>query len=104
MNKKPHYDKLISTYKNAKLPPSDKVRIKNAIERYEQWVDNLDKAKKAGDPREVLNRMVSLFNEYKLFIELETIFDSPNDFLYRQKGQLKLDNSIIEEFLPHLIK
>lgn len=32
------------------------------------------------------------------------IFDSENDFLYRQKGQIKLDNSVIEEFLPHLIR
>ncbi len=103
INKKPHYEKLISTYKNTKLPFSDKERINNAIEKYKLWIDNLDKAKKIGDSKNVLNKMVSLFNEYKLFIELETIFDSPNDFLYRQKGQLKLDNSIIEEFLPHLI-
>lgn len=26
-----------------------------------------------------------------------------NDFLYRQKGQLKLDNTVIEEFLPVLV-
>ncbi|MBN1487286.1 MAG: Bpu10I family restriction endonuclease, partial [Anaerolineae bacterium] len=31
------------------------------------------------------------------------IFDSEQDFLYRQKGQLKLDNTIIEEFLPMLV-
>ena len=38
-----------------------------------------------------------------MFIELNLIFDSPKDFLYRQKGQLKLDNTILEEFLPQLI-
>ena len=31
------------------------------------------------------------------------VFDSEHDFLYRQKGQLKLDNTILEEFLPRLI-
>lgn len=36
-------------------------------------------------------------------IELELIFDSPEEFLYRQKGQLKLDNTILEEFLPQLL-
>lgn len=34
---------------------------------------------------------------------LDLIFDNLSDFLYRQKGQLKLDNSIIEEFLPWLL-
>ena len=47
--------------------------------------------------------MVSLLNDYKLYVDLNLIFDSPNDFLYRQKGQLKIDNSIIEEFLPILV-
>lgn len=41
-------------------------------------------------------------NQYKRFVELELIFDSDNDFLYRQKGQLKLDNTVLEEFLPRL--
>ncbi|MEC4895846.1 MAG: Bpu10I family restriction endonuclease [Oscillatoria sp. PMC 1051.18] len=31
------------------------------------------------------------------------IYDSTNNFLYRQKGQLKLDNTILEEFLPRLL-
>jgi hypothetical protein len=31
------------------------------------------------------------------------IYDSPEDFLYRQKGQLKLDNTILEEFLPQMM-
>ena len=66
-------------------------------------IANLKDAKKLGNSDEILKRMVDLLNEYKLFIEMDVIFDSENDFLYRQKGQLKLENSIIEEFLPHLI-
>ncbi len=42
-------------------------------------------------------------NRYKMFVELDLIYDSPADFLYRQKGQLKLDNTILEEFLPQLL-
>ena len=30
------------------------------------------------------------------------IYSCEEDFLYRQKGQLKLDNTVIEEFLPNL--
>ena len=47
--------------------------------------------------------MVDILNKYKQYIELNVIFESENDFLYRQKGQLKLDNTIIEEFLPILL-
>ncbi len=53
---------------------------------------------------QVVTEMIDLLNRYKLYIDLEVIFDSPGNFLYRQKGQLKLDNTIIEEFLPHLIE
>ncbi|MEA3338986.1 MAG: Bpu10I family restriction endonuclease [Chloroflexota bacterium] len=42
-------------------------------------------------------------NIYKRHIEVDLIFDSEQDFLYRQKGQLKLDNTIVEEFLPILM-
>ena len=46
--------------------------------------------------------MVGLLNEYKQYIDLNVIFDSDNNFLYRQKGQLKLDNTVIEEFPYHI--
>ena len=97
----PHLEKLIATGNNDKLPPSDKTHIQKAIERYKQWIDNMKRA--TGTPEQVIDRMVQLLNEYKLFIDVDLIFDSENDFLYRQKGQLKLDNSIIEEFLPWLL-
>ena len=56
-----------------------------------------------GTYQEIISKMVALLNEYKQYIELELIFDSNHHFLYRQKGQLKLDNTIIEEFLPKLV-
>ena len=49
-----------------------------------------------GDPENLLAKMVALLNDYKYFIDLELIFDSREDFLYRQKGQ-RLYNSIIED-------
>jgi len=47
--------------------------------------------------------MVNLLNDYRLYLDLGLIFESNKDFLYRQKGQLKLDNSVIEEFVPILV-
>lgn len=56
-----------------------------------------------GDASQQLARMVELLNQYRNYIDIDLVFDSPHDFLYRQKGQLKLDNSVIEEFLPRLM-
>jgi hypothetical protein len=101
--KKPHLEKLKAVLENPKLPGKDKDKIDEAIKKYCEWLKELELAKKLTNPQKILQRMVELLNEYKLFIELDLIFDSESDFLYRQKGQLKIDNSIIEEFLPHLI-
>ncbi|EMY71630.1 Bpu10I family restriction endonuclease [Leptospira vanthielii] len=102
--KKTHYEKLKSTLENEKLPQEDKVRIEDAIKKYNDWISNIEKIKTSvKNPDEKLYDLVTIFNDYKYYIEFDLIFLSKNDFLYRQKGQLKLDNSIIEEFLPHLI-
>jgi hypothetical protein len=47
--------------------------------------------------------MVRLLNEYKDTLEVELIAKRGSPFLKRQKGQLKLDNSVLEEFFPHLV-
>jgi hypothetical protein len=98
---KPHFEKLIATLENPKLPKNDVPKVKQAIEAYQEWINNLEKIE--GSREEVIYQMVNLTNQYKLYIELNLIFDSTKDFLYRQKGQLKLDNTIIEEFLPLLV-
>lgn len=98
----PHLEKLSAALVNEKLPAADAPRIERAIEVYHKWIAELDAL--TGAPDEILERAVALLNEYKLYIDVELIFDSEEDFLYRQKGQLKLDNSIIEEFLPRLIR
>jgi hypothetical protein len=96
----PHGDKLTALLQNDKLPSADSARIKKAIKRYHAWLNELDRIP-AGNNGVV--HAIRLLNDYRLFLDIEIVFDSPNDFLYRQKGQLKLDNTVIEEFLPHLV-
>jgi hypothetical protein len=98
----PHLEKLLATQENDKLPACDKPRIERAIERYHEWIKAVE-AVKGKTPNERLGKLVALLNDYRLWVDMELIFDSEDNFLYRQKGQLKLDNSIIEEFLPRLI-
>lgn len=97
----PHLEKLQATLSNDKLPASDKPRIQRALERYHDWIAKIDAVQ--GQTHHALEAAVGLLNEYRLFLDLEVIFDSDNDFLHRQKGQLKLDNSVIEEFLPRVV-
>ncbi|EHK62316.1 Bpu10I family restriction endonuclease, partial [Halomonas sp. GFAJ-1] len=56
-----------------------------------------------GSQENVIQELVTLLNGYKYYMDHDLIFCGESDFLYRQKGQLKLDNSIIEEFMPYLI-
>ena len=97
----PHLDKLTALLDNDKLPINDKERIDHAIEKYHEWIQVMIDTE--GEQSTIIHCLVSSLSEYKQFIDLNTIFDSESDFLYRQKGQLKLDNTVIEEFLPHLI-
>jgi hypothetical protein len=96
----PHGDKLEALLQNDKLPNGDRQRIKEAIERYRAWVEALSHVPTGNDG---VAEAVRLLNDYRLFLDLDVVFDSEDDFLYRQKGQLKLDNTVIEEFLPHLV-
>lgn len=96
----PHGDKLAALLDNNKLPPTEKVRVNQAIEYYKKWLKTLENI--SGDLK-VVPDMISHLTSYKRYIDLELIFDSDEDFLYRQKGQLKLDNSIIEEFISILV-
>jgi hypothetical protein len=96
----PHLEKLTATHANDKLPEGDKPRLEAAVARYHKWIADLDAVK--GTSQQMLVEMVRLLNEYRMYVDVDLVFDSPHDFLYRQKGQLKLDNSVIEEFLPRL--
>jgi Bpu10I restriction endonuclease len=95
-----HGQKLSALAANRKLPLADKRRVQAAREKYTAWVQAMDALTLVGD--KLLERLTALLNEYKRTIEIDLIYDSPDDFLYRQSGQHKVGNSILEEFLPRL--
>jgi Bpu10I restriction endonuclease len=95
-----HGDKLTALLSNSKLPNSDKARVATTVEQYKKWIKTLETAQ--GEGGVLLSTLVRSLNEYKRHVEVDLIFDADDDFLYRQKGQLKLDNTILEEFLPYL--
>lgn len=95
----PHGDKLTALQRNPRLPAEDRPRVAAAIRRYDAWVHRLSQIEPGPD---LVRRMVEVTGAYRDTVDLDLIFDSPEDFLYRQKGQLKLDNSVLEEFLPRL--
>ena len=97
----PHFAKLQALLGNPRLPKADKPRVQEALVRYQEWIKELESIRTG--QKGAVQKLVDATNEYKMFIELELIFDSPDNFLYRQKGQLKLDNTILEEFLPQLM-
>ena len=97
----PHGDKLRALLGNEKLPSGDRSRVEAAIERYEAWIAEVERIDVAGE--QLVEPLVASLNRYKSSLELDLIFDSKDDFLYRQKGQLKLDNTVLEEFLPWLV-
>ena len=97
----PHGDKLQALLGNEKLPEEDRARVEDAVDRYNQWLAEMEGVVGAG--YDVVEPFLRLLNNYKLSIDLDLVFDSQNDFLYRQKGQLKIDNTVLEEFLPRLV-
>src|SRR6266550_2450236 len=97
----PHGDKLRAVLENAKLPDGDRPRVAATVAKYAEWVKALDAV--TGDRATIVREMVRLLNAYRMHIDIDLIFDSDADFLYRQKGQLKLDNTVLEEFLPWLV-
>ena len=100
MSAKPHLDKLNAALSNPKCV--EDVPLLNEVEAlYSKWVVALDALTSHGKQRVV--DMVSLLNEYKDVFEVELVMKRGSDFLRRQKGQLKLDNSILEEFLIRLV-
>ena len=97
----PHLAKILALLQNPRLPTADRPRVEAAVERYEKWIHEL--ASVTRGQKNSVKEMVDATNRYKVFIELDVIFDSTEDFLFRQRGQIKLDNTVLEEFLPHLI-
>ena len=97
----PHGDKLRALLENPKLPTNDRPRVRAAVSRYDTWLAELREISGSGD--QLVGPMVASLDRYKTSIDLDLVFDSEDDFLYRQKGQLKLDNTVVEEFMPWLV-
>ena len=87
-----HGDKLQALLRNSKLPKSDKQKVHEAIERYNFWHSSL--LGLFGTQTDIITQAVKLLNGYKNYIEIDLIFSSQKDFLYCQKGLLKLDNTV----------
>lgn len=98
-----HGNKLVAARNNQKLPHEDKIILDEAIEQYYAWLKKIESIEPVGI-HDCISQMVGLLNDYKLYLDVNVIFDDRNNFLYRQKGQLKLDNTVLEEFLPLLVK
>ena len=97
----PHGDKLRALLENDKLPAQDRPRVENAIDNYNRWLEEIGSV--GGTGNDCVEPLLCMLNSYKLSIDVELVFDSQGDFLYRQKGQLKIDNTVLEEFLPRLV-
>ena len=97
----PHADKLRALLGNQNLPDSDKPRVRGAVEKYDAWEKEVRQIEGDGDA--LVEPLVTSLNRYRKWIDLNLIFDSPENFLHRQRGQIKLDNSVLEEFLPWLV-
>jgi len=100
MSSTPHREKLLAAINNPK-PNRDIALLKEAFAAYESWISKTNALKSSGQTR--INEMTALLNEYKDYLEVDLIATKGSDFIKRQKGQLKLDNSAIEEFLIHLV-
>jgi hypothetical protein len=98
--KTPHLDKIKSALKNPKAKEDLKV-LQDIMNEYLVWTKKMDSLKSKGDKK--LEDLIKLLNEYKDNVEVKLILGSGSSFLTRQKGQLKLDNSIMEEFLIRLM-
>lgn len=97
----PHKEKLEAAILNPKCGQEDRDLLQQAKQYYEEWI--LSTAQLTSQGAERVREMTALLNQYKDRLEVELIAQSGSAFIKRQKGQLKLDNSVLEEFLIHLI-
>jgi len=96
----PHLNKIKAALKNPKCE-QDWPLLKEALELYRKWIEELEKLSSKGEIRVI--EMVELLNWYKNNFEVSLIMERGSDFIKRQKGQLKLGNSILEEFFIKLV-
>src|ERR1700676_1295649 len=91
---RPHGGKLDKLRNNTKLPVPDRDRVEALWVAYGGWLASMDALDTRGEQR--VEDLVRLLNGYKRRLD-ELVWDSEDDFLYRQDGQLKLRGSVVEE-------
>jgi hypothetical protein len=99
----PHLNKIRAAASNPKASAEDRALLAEIEAKYSEWAAVLDAVVDGEEPRDRVTRQAGIFNDYKFFVEVECVARRGSAWLKRQKGQLKLDNSIIEEFLIHLV-
>lgn len=99
----PHLNKILAAINNPKASDEDRALLEEIRDRYREWAVALDAVIPGEEPHARVLRQAKLLNDYKFFVEVECVARRGSAWLKRQKGQLKLDNSIIEEFLIHLV-
>lgn len=101
MTRHPHHEKLQAALRNPKCSKTDMQVLSNVLQAYQEWRSKIEALQSR--KKELVREMTSCLNWYKDLLEVELIMKSGSTFLRRQKGQLKLDNSVIEEFLIDVI-
>jgi hypothetical protein len=101
MNGLPHKDKLTAAIANPKCQ-NDVSLLQEAMKAYEHWIAQMAALTSTG--QEKVSEMVELLNQYKDYLEVDLIAQRGSSFIKRQKGQLKLDNSVLEEFVMYLVE
>ena len=74
-----HGEKIVAAMDSAKLPNCDQSRLKVALQKYDEWIIALEEAD-APTVGELIEKLVRLLNESQLSLDLNLIFDSPEDF------------------------
>lgn len=99
----PHGNKITAAADNEKAGAQDRELLAEIEVKYREWIAELNEVIEGEDPKTRVYRQAASLNAYKFFVEVECIARRGSNWLKRQKGQLKLDSSIIEEFLIHLV-
>lgn len=100
MPKTPHKEKILAAIANPKCK-GDVSILEATLKAYEEWISKLNSISSKG--KQKVLEMTNALNEYKDYLEVDLIAKQGTPFIKRQKGQLKLDNSVIEEFLIRLV-
>ena len=73
-----HGEKIVAAIESEKLPANDKSRLEAALQKYDEWIVKL-KSADAPTVDALVEELVNLLNEYKLYVDVDLIFDNFED-------------------------